>query len=91
MTNAEALAFIEKAKKLLAERPDIGVSAQDKALLTKDQQFIIPNLAEQAAMLEWAGVNFGEDNTYLLQKSLKRLATLSGAKSLKFFGKIYGT
>jgi len=42
-------------------------------------------------MLEWAGVNFGEDNTYLLQKSLKRLAVLSGAKSLKFFGKIYGT
>ena len=46
MTNAEALAFIEKAKKLLCEKPDVGVSSQDKALLTKDQQFIIPNLAE---------------------------------------------
>ena len=41
-------------------------------------------------MLEWAGVNFGEDNMYLLQKSLKRLATLSGASSLKLFGKIFG-
>lgn len=42
-------------------------------------------------MLEWAGVNFGEDNVYLLQKSMKRLAIMSGASSLKFFGKIYGT
>jgi radial spoke head protein 4A len=42
-------------------------------------------------VLEWAGVNFGEDNTFMLQKSLKRLATMSGASSLKFFGKIYGT
>jgi len=42
-------------------------------------------------MLEWAGVSFGEDITFMIQKSLKRLATLSGADSLKFFGKIYGT
>ena len=42
-------------------------------------------------MLEWAGVNFGEDNVYMLQKSLKRLAVMSGANNLKFFGKIFGT
>ena len=41
-------------------------------------------------MLEWAGVNFGEDYNYLIQKSLKRLAQMSGAKTLKFFGKIFG-
>lgn len=28
---------------------------------------------------------------YILQKSLKRLAVLSGASSVKFFGKIFGT
>lgn len=33
-------------------------------------------------MLEWAGVNFGEDFTYMLQKSMKRLAVLSGATKL---------
>jgi hypothetical protein len=27
----------------------------------------------------------------MIQKSLKRLAIMSGAKTLKFFGKIYGT
>ena len=42
-------------------------------------------------MLEWAGVNFGEDITYMLQKSMKRLAVLSGATKLNFFGKVYGT
>jgi radial spoke head protein 4A len=42
-------------------------------------------------MLEWAGVDFGEDNIFYLQKSLKRLAILSGASKLQFFGKIYGT
>jgi hypothetical protein len=42
-------------------------------------------------MLSWAGIDFGEDNCFYLQKSLKRLAAMSGATSLKFFGKIYGT
>ena len=42
-------------------------------------------------MLKWAGVDFGEAQVCLLQKSLKTLATMSGATSLKLFGKIYGT
>jgi radial spoke head protein 4/6 len=42
-------------------------------------------------MLEWAGINFGEDTTFVIQKSLKRLASLSGADSLRLFGKIFGT
>jgi hypothetical protein len=42
-------------------------------------------------MLEWAGVEFGDDFTYLIQKSLKRLAIMSGATTLKFFGKIFGS
>jgi hypothetical protein len=42
-------------------------------------------------MFEWAGIDFGDDNIFYLQKSIKRLAVLSGATKLKFFGKIYGT
>jgi hypothetical protein len=41
--------------------------------------------------LEWAGLGFGETETYRIQKSLKKLATDSGAKNVRFFGKIYGT
>jgi len=42
-------------------------------------------------MLEWAGISFGEEFTYKLGKSIKRLAIMSGATSLRFYGKIYGT
>lgn len=42
----EVLAFIEKAKNLLKERPE--VAAADKSLLTRNQKFKMPNLADQA-------------------------------------------
>jgi len=31
----------------------------------------MPNFADEAEMLEWAGVSFGEEDSYKLQKSLK--------------------
>ena len=40
---------------------------------------------------QWAGIGFGKQEIYRLQKSLKQLATDSGAAKLKFFGKIRGT
>jgi radial spoke head protein 4A len=42
-------------------------------------------------MFEWAGVVFGEEESVKLGKALKRLAVLSGAPRLRFWGKIYGT
>ena len=51
----------------------------------------MPNFAEDAEMLEWAGVDFGEEDTYRMGRSFKRLAQMSGAESLQLFGKIYGT
>ena len=56
--------------------------AKDKKFLTKDRLFAMPNIIEQAEMLDWAGINFGEETTYLLQKSIKRLAVMSGADSV---------
>ena len=67
------------------------IRKQDKSLLTKDKAFIIPNFDEEAEMLSWAGVDFGEEEMYMLGKSIKRLAMMSGAESVKFGGKIYGT
>ena len=59
--------------------------------MTKDtKNFIIPNVVEEARLFEWAGISFGEDEVYKLQKSLRRLAILSGASQLRFWGKIYG-
>ena len=51
----------------------------------------MPSFEEEAEMLEWAGVSFGEQDTYKMGRSFKRLAQMSGAASLAFFGKIYGT
>ena len=31
----------------------------------------VPNVEEEAAMLEWAGISFGEEFTYKLSKSIK--------------------
>lgn len=90
VTNNQAIRAIEKAKSLLSEKV-FGVEMVDRQLLTTGKKFNIPNLEKQACMLEWAGVSFGDDRMYILQKSLKRLASLSGATSLKLFGKIFGT
>jgi len=46
---------------------------------------------EESQMFEWAGVSFGEEETYKLQKSLKKLAVMSGASALRFWGKVYGS
>lgn len=64
---------------------------EDKKLLSKDKKFAMPNFNEEAEMLDWAGINFGEEATFLLQQSLKRLAVMSGADRVNFCGKIYGT
>ncbi len=63
---------------------------EERALLTKDKTFVIPNLMDEARMFEWAGVSFGEEETYKLQKAVKRLAVLSGASRLRFWGKLFG-
>ena len=67
---SESDKWVQRSKNLLNEINDL-ISPADRALLTKDQKFIIPNFAEEAEMLEWAGISFGEDNTLRLQKSIK--------------------
>jgi hypothetical protein len=61
---------VQRSKNLLNEVNDL-ISAHDKNLLTKNKTFCIPNFAEEAEMLEWAGVSFGEENMLRLQKSIK--------------------
>ena len=67
------------------------VVKRDNGMLGKGKKYVIPNIQEEAEMLEWAGISFGEEETYKLGKSIKRLAVMSGAGALKFVGKMYGT
>lgn len=66
------------------------IPREDKKLLSYDKKFVMPNVFEEAEMLDWAGINFGEETTYFLSKALKRLAVMSGADKINFCGKIYG-
>lgn len=51
----------------------------------------VADLLAHSKIWQWAGIGFGEQETYRLQKSLKTLAGKVGASSLTFFGKITGT
>lgn len=51
----------------------------------------VQDLMAERQIYQWAGIGFGEQETYRLQKSLKQLATEKQAKSLRFFGKVFGT
>ena len=62
--------WVRRSKNLLNEVNDL-IEARDRHLLTKGKTFAIPNFTEEAEMLEWAGINFGEDNTLRLSKSIK--------------------
>ena len=67
---SERESWVARSKNLLNEVNDL-ISSDDRALLTKNKRFVIPDLAEEAEMLEWAGVSFCEETVLRLQKSIK--------------------
>ena len=67
---SERQRWVKRSQNLLNEVNDL-ISADDRALLTRNKKFCIPNLAEEAEMLEWAGLSFSEETVLRLQKSIK--------------------
>ena len=67
---SERDAWVQRSKNLLNEVNDL-IAPEDRELLSKNQSFCIPNFDEEAEMLSWAGIDFGEENTLRLQKSIK--------------------
>lgn len=51
----------------------------------------VADLLAYSKIWQWAGIGFGEQETYRLQKSLKKQSGKVAATSLTFFGKITGT
>lgn len=89
--NPQVEQMINQSKNLIRERIDLANKA-DKLLLSTQNPVEMPNVSEEVGMLEWAGVGLGGDQAaFIITKSLKKLATLSGAKSLRLWGKIFGT
>ena len=48
-----------------------NLTKDERAMLTKNKLVVMPNLQQEAAMLEWAGIDFGEAEIYKLNKSMK--------------------
>jgi hypothetical protein len=57
---------VQKAKLLIKEKYDADVSYEDRQLIAKADKYNLPNIVEEMKMLEWAGINFGEDTIYIL-------------------------
>lgn len=51
----------------------------------------VQDLNASQRIFSWAGVSFGEQEAYRLQKSLKKFAAETNASQTRFFGKITGT
>jgi len=68
------------------------LSAEErKHFLDDSSKCVISDLSEDMAMFEWAGVSIGDEETFRLQHSIRRHASVSGALTLRFWGKIYCT
>lgn len=69
------------------------VQADGRSRLVEARQMgRMPDVVKVASLMEWAGVAFGSElEVYQLQLSLKHLAASSGAQSLRFWGKIFGS
>lgn len=79
--------FIEKAKEhFKLPVPEDGGEVPEIPVVSN-----VPDLLSQSRVFEWAGISFGDKETFRLQKSLAQLATkFAAATNLKFWGKIYG-
>lgn len=87
-TASESLAgYAEKAAQLFA-KPKLE---EDEEPPEKAAVGSIPDLIKLGRLFDWAGINFGEKEYFLLQKSLAKLAQKSGASKIRFWGKIKGT
>jgi hypothetical protein len=51
----------------------------------------VPNVIADSSIYQWAGIGFGESESVLLMRSLKGLATSSGASNIRLWGKILGS
>jgi len=50
----------------------------------------IPDMMDLASLWEWAGINFGKEDSYLLFLSIKRLIEVKQLKSVRLWGKLFG-
>ena len=85
--NAELEKYVNSLRDLLNDK--IPLSPDDKAIVSKTHKCAIGDFLEKSKMLQWAGISFGDEETYRIYKSMNKLAILTGAKSMRFWGKFF--
>jgi len=81
--------YVDSVRSLLNDK--VLLSASDKKLIKKNPECVIGDFLEQNEMLKFAGISFGESETYRIYKSMTKLAKMSGASTLRFWGKLFGS
>ena len=81
--------YTEQAAGLFPKAAEAAEGDEDAAEPTTAGK--ISNLHADSEVLEWAGVSFGDTETYRLQVSLTRLCIMTSSERMRLWGKIYGT
>lgn len=81
--------YVSDVRTLLNEK--ITMPKVDKKSTVTRPHCAIGDFLENIKLLEFAGISFGEEETYKIYKSVLRLGKLTGAKSLRFWGKMLAT
>lgn len=86
--------YLERAQAMVStvKKADAPADDDDNAAADAAPVCFMPDLIQDnKAVYQWAGLNFGDQQCMLLQKSMQNLAKSSGAAKLRFWGKITGT
>jgi hypothetical protein len=81
--------YVEEVRGLLSDKLQVG--RNEKQYIKKSHKCAIGDFLEKSQMLQWAGISFGDSETYRIYKSMQRLSKLTGATSLRFWGKIFAS
>lgn len=87
--NAELDRYVKEVRGLLSDK--IAVGTEDRGLVKKGHKCAIGDFLEESQMLQWAGISFGDSETYRIYKAMTKLAQVTGAKSMRFWGKIFAS
>lgn len=87
--NAELDRYVKELRALLSDK--VSVDAEHKGLLKKGHKCAIGDFLEESQMLQWAGISFGDSETYRIYKAMTKLAQVTGATSMRFWGKFFAS
>lgn len=89
--NYEAIAKWISDCRLLLDKPKEENDEGQMVEIAAEPLPYIPDLLAEREMLRWAGIDLGEEETFRLQMSIKKLVRDKNAKDVRFWGKIHGT